>query len=72
MKPYNTINDSTNVYDNDGHGTHVAGTIGQRTNNGRGAAGLAHGACIMPVKVLADDGSGTFADIGTLLCTVGQ
>ena len=63
VKPYNVIKDNTNVYDNDGHGTHVAGTIGQRTNNGIGAAGLAHGACIMPVKVLDDSGDGTLADI---------
>ena len=33
------------------------------TNNGTGVAGLAHGACIMPVKVLDDNGSGSFADI---------
>lgn len=63
VKPYNTAKDNRNVFDNDGHGTHVAGTIGQKTNNERGAAGLAYGACIMPVKVLGDDGTGDFADI---------
>lgn len=41
----------------------VSGTIAQATDNGVGVAGLAHGTCIMPVKVLSDDGSGTFADI---------
>lgn len=64
--PRNTINNSDNVHDGDGHGTHVSGTIAQRTDNGRGVAGLAHGACLMPVKVLGDDGSGSFADIGML------
>ena len=37
-----------------GHGTHVAGTIGQLTNNGVGVAGVAFNVRLMPVKVLAD------------------
>lgn len=40
--------------DLDGHGTHVAGTIGQATNNGIGVAGMAYNVKIMPVKVIAD------------------
>jgi len=38
--------------DLDGHGTHVAGTIGQLTNNGVGVAGMAYNVRIMPVKVI--------------------
>ncbi|MEW6519829.1 MAG: S8 family serine peptidase [Thermodesulfobacteriota bacterium] len=49
--------------DGEGHGTHIAGTVAQATDNGAGAAGLAHGACIMPVKVLTDLGAGVSADI---------
>ncbi len=50
------------------HGTHVAGTISQLTSfnaaePGNGTAGVAPEACVMPVKVLNDQGSGTFADI---------
>ena len=45
------------------HGTHVSGTIGQATNNVVGTAGIAHLGCIMPIKVLNDNGDGTSADI---------
>jgi serine protease len=38
--------------DLDGHGTHVAGTIGQLTNNGIGTAGMAYNVRLMPVKVI--------------------
>jgi serine protease len=39
--------------DLDGHGTHVAGTIGQLTNNGIGVAGMAYNVRLMPLKVIA-------------------
>jgi serine protease len=38
--------------DLDGHGTHVAGTIGQLTNNNSGVAGVAYNVRLMPVKVI--------------------
>lgn len=44
--------------DNDGHGTFVAGTIAQDTNNNTGVAGIAPDAAILPVKVLSDNGYG--------------
>jgi serine protease len=44
--------------DRNGHGTHVAGTIGERTDNALGLTGLAYGARLMPVRVLGGDGSG--------------
>lgn len=39
------------VIDFQGHGTHVAGTVAQATNNGINLAGMAYNSSIMPVKV---------------------
>lgn len=49
----------------DFHGAHVAGTIGARTNNGTGVAGVswATSAQVVPVRVLGVDGGGAFFDI---------
>jgi len=46
------------VKDRDGHGSHVAGTIGARLN-GAGVVGWAPECNLAAVKVLGDDGSGT-------------
>jgi len=56
---YNFIDDNNMPYDDNGHGTHVAGTIAQSTNNDLGGVGLAFHATIIPVKVLAGAGGGT-------------
>ena len=49
--------------DENGHGTHVAGTIAEKTNNGIGLVGLAYRARLMPVRVLDRHGSGKADDI---------
>ncbi len=49
--------------DDDGHGTHVSGIIGAKTNNAAGVAGVSPGSTIMPLKVLGADGSGTIANL---------
>ena len=41
------------------HGTHVAGTIAARTNNGAGIAGIAYNAKIVPARVLGRCGGYT-------------
>jgi serine protease len=40
----------TILFDSDGHGTHVAGTIAQQTNNQIGFAGIAYGVTLLPLK----------------------
>lgn len=57
------VGNDANADDEHGHGTHVAGTIAQSTNNGVGVAGVAPGALIMPIRVLDANGSGNWAGI---------
>ena len=54
-------------FDLNGHGTHVAGTIAETTNNGKGAAGIAYRARIMPLRVLDADGAGDTVAISRAL-----
>ncbi len=60
---YNFVDNNNRFDDDHGHGTHVAGTIAQATNNALGVAGVAFGARIMPLKVLSAKGSGSIGGI---------
>ncbi len=55
---WNFINNNAHANDDNAHGTHVAGTIAQATNNMSGTAGIAHQAKIMPLKALNASGAG--------------
>jgi serine protease len=52
-------------YDRNGHGTFVAGTIAQQTNNGIGVTGVAYQARVMPVRVLDFEGKGDVSTIAS-------
>ena len=66
---YNTLNNSTNALDDNGHGTHCAGIAAAEIHNGVGIAGVAAWnptvpnansyVQVMPVKVLSSSGSGS-------------
>jgi len=60
---FDFVNDTINAFDDNGHGSHVTGTIAQSTDNGRGTAGMASKIKIMPVKVLDSDGYGFVSDV---------
>ena len=59
---YNILNNSSEPGDDNGHGTHVAGTIAA-VRNGKGVVGIAPKVKLYAVKVLNAEGSGNFSDV---------
>ena len=59
---FNAITKTYDPLDDNGHGTHVSGTIGAVGNNGVGVAGLNWTTAIMGLKFLDASGSGTTAN----------
>jgi thermitase len=57
------INNDNNAEDDNGHGTHVAGTIGALTNNSVGVAGTNWAVGLMAAKVLNSSGSGSYTAV---------
>jgi hypothetical protein len=55
---YSAIDGSSDVTDRIGHGSHVSGILGA-ARNGYGLFGVAYDAQLLPIKVLADNGSGS-------------
>jgi len=48
-----------------GHGTHVAGIAAAAANNGVGIAGVGYNSTLMNVKVLGDDGTGSYSSLAS-------
>lgn len=63
VKGYDFVSKNDFAWDGNGHGTHVAGTIAQTTNNKYGGAGVAYDATLMDVRVLSSSGTGSSADV---------
>jgi subtilisin family serine protease len=62
VRGWDFVNNDSDPMDDNGHGTHVAGTIGAVGNNGIGVTGVAWTASIMPLKFLDQSGSGSLSD----------
>jgi thermitase len=61
------IGDDQHPRDLHGHGTHVAGTIGARGNDGAGIAGLSWSSKIMALRALNSQGEGTTAELASAM-----
>jgi subtilisin family serine protease len=71
---YDYVQGDTDPRDYNGHGTHVAGTIGARGNNAIGVTGVNWQVSLMPVRVLDASGSGSSTNVTagfTYACTHG-
>jgi serine protease len=60
---WDAVHNDAHPNDDEFHGTHVASTIAEGTDNAIGVTGLAFECAIMPVKVLDEEGTGTFFDV---------
>lgn len=63
QKPWDFIRRKKYANDYNGHGTHVASTIVQSTDNGVGVTGMAYGATLMPLRALDASGMGDEATV---------
>lgn len=67
------VNNDNDPLDDNGHGTHVAGTIGAMGNNSLGVVGVAWKASLAALKFLGADGGGyTSAAVAALNYAVGE
>jgi len=64
---YDYVNGDGDPYDDNGHGTHVAGLAAAATDNGIGVAGVDWNARILPLKVLDSSGNGYDSDIASAI-----
>lgn len=60
---YDFANGDTDPMDDEGHGTHCAGIIGAKGDNGVGVSGMNHNVKIMALKALDDQGGGSDSDL---------
>ena len=62
VRGWDFVNNDNDPMDDNGHGTHVAGTIGAEGDNGSGVVGVNWNVRLMPLKFLAANGSGDIAN----------
>ena len=64
---YDFYNGDSDPIDDNGHGTHVAGTIAATGNNSEGIVGVAFDATVMAVKGLSGTGSGPYTALANTI-----
>lgn len=63
---FSAFSNNGNPFDGEGHGTHVAGTIGGVGDNGVGVTGVNWNVTLLPCQFLGPDGTGSTA--GAIAC----
>ncbi|MBA4372201.1 MAG: hypothetical protein C0402_05005 [Thermodesulfovibrio sp.] len=63
---WNFVSGNNDPWDDNGHGTHVAGTVGATGNNGEGISGVNWHVEILPLKVCGSDGCPSAAIIDAI------
>ncbi|RMD98612.1 MAG: hypothetical protein D6814_07200, partial [Calditrichaeota bacterium] len=63
FRGWNFIFNKNDPFDDNGHGTHVAGTVGAVGDNGKGVVGVNWHVSILPLKFLDRNGSGSLSDV---------
>ncbi len=63
LQGYDFVDGDSDPDDANGHGTHVAGIAAAGTNNGIGIAGMCGRCTLLPVRVLDEDGVGTWSNV---------
>jgi serine protease len=63
LQGFDAVNGDSHANDDEFHGTHVASTVAEATNNTEGVTGLAFGCSLLPVKVLDATGEGSDFDV---------
>ncbi len=58
---WNFVNNTNNPFDDNGHGTEVAGVLAAQGNNGTGIAGVEWQAQVMPVEFINSSGGGNIS-----------
>jgi thermitase len=61
IRGWNYVKDTSDIQDDNNHGTSVAGVIGADAGNGKGTRGISNGSVLI-VKMLNENGAGTTAD----------
>ncbi|MGQ9491474.1 MAG: S8 family serine peptidase [Anaerolineae bacterium] len=67
MPGYDYVNGDNTPYDDNGHGTHVAGLIAANADNFIGITGLAPNVRLLPYKVLNQNGEGSYFNIASAI-----
>jgi len=63
LQGYNVLAPTESPADDNGHGTAIAGILAAEANNDFGIAGTCRKCRLLPVKVLDENGEGTYADL---------